>query len=112
MQPKSIPVLIPAYQPGEHLLILVAQLTELGFRNIIVVNDGSGPQSTPWLEGIAGYENVRLLRHDVNRGKGAALKTGIAMALAEVEGCIGVVTADADGQHSPSDILRVAQRLA
>jgi hypothetical protein len=48
----------------------------------------------------------------VNPGKGAALKTGINYILCEFPDALGVVTADADGQHHPEDILRVAGRLA
>ena len=44
-------------------------------------------------------------------GKGAALKTGMNFALVTFPGCLGVVTADADGQHSVEDILRVAGAL-
>jgi putative flippase GtrA len=48
----------------------------------------------------------------VNLGKGAALKTGMNFALVKFPDCPGVVTADADGQHHPEDIVKVAARLA
>jgi putative flippase GtrA len=54
---------------------------------------------------------VRLLRHAVNLGKGAALKTGFNFALCEFPDCAGVVTADADGQHDPDDVARLARAL-
>jgi len=63
------------------------------------------------LERIAGLERVHLVHHAVNLGKGAALKTGMNYALVHFPNCCGVVTADADGQHHPEDIVRVAQRL-
>ena len=53
-------------------------------------------------------EKVTLLRHAVNLGKGAALKTAINYALCNYPGLLGVITADADGQHHPDDIERVA----
>jgi glycosyltransferase involved in cell wall biosynthesis len=106
-----VPILIPAYQPGEPLVSLIDALLGLGVRAIVVINDGSGPESAKCLEGIARSERVRVLHHAVNLGKGAALKTGMNYALVEFPGCRGVVTADADGQHHPEDIVRVAQRL-
>ena len=52
-----------------------------------------------------------LLEHAVNLGKGAALKTGLQYAYANFVGLIGVVTADADGQHLLEDVLKVARSL-
>jgi len=49
------------------------------------------------------------LRHDVNRGKGAALKTAFAAIARDFPDAVGVVTADADGQHLPADIAAVAK---
>ncbi len=54
---------------------------------------------------------VHVVRHDVNLGKGAALKTGIAFAQTQFPALDGIVTADADGQHHPDDIERVARTL-
>ena len=62
-------------------------------------------------EQAAQFPGVQVLRHAVNLGKGAALKTGINHALCAFPGLIGIVTADADGQHHPEDIERVAASL-
>src|SRR5207248_3236128 len=62
-------------------------------------------------DGIARSERVHVIHHTMNFGKGAALKTGLGYALALLPGCCGVVTADADGQHHPDDIVRIADRL-
>jgi glycosyltransferase involved in cell wall biosynthesis len=107
----DIPALIPAYQPEPSLLTLVRTLQELGFRTIIIVNDGSGADRAAIFEQLSGVAGVHVLRHAVNRGKGAALKTGLRHVLENIPECAGVVTADADGQHHPEDILRVAARL-
>ena len=60
----------------------------------------------------ARFPNVQLLRHAVNLGKGAALKTAFNYVLCAMPDAAGVVTADADGQHAPEDIARVAEALA
>lgn len=108
---SEAPILIPAYEPGELLESLLDNLLQLGIRAIIVVNDGSSPESSSCFERIARLERVHLVHHAVNLGKGAALKTGMNYALVHFPNCCGVVTADADGQHHPEDIVRVAQRL-
>lgn len=100
-------VLIPAYEPGEALPALTRALMDEGVP-VVVVNDGSAT-------GLEYFERIRaqgavVLEHKENLGKGRALKTGLAW-MAE-QGYEGVVTADADGQHSLEDILRVARALA
>jgi putative flippase GtrA len=87
---------------------LVRTLRQLGAGAIIVVDDGSGPEFDDCFRALDG---VLLVRHAVNLGKGAALKTGLNEALVKFPGCTGVVTADADGQHDPNDIMRVAAEL-
>jgi glycosyltransferase involved in cell wall biosynthesis len=101
--------LIPAYQPGETLAALIDELIGLGAADIVVVDDGSGPQFAAVFDRIA--DRVHLVRHAVNLGKGAALKTGLNYALVHFPDAAGVVTADADGQHEPADILKVACTL-
>jgi len=105
---RSLPTvwLIPAYRPGPELPRLVDALGGGAFGAIIIVDDGSGPEYA----GVFGSCRATVLAHHKNLGKGAALKTGMAHAVATHPGC-GVVTADADGQHDPEDILRVASRL-
>ena len=114
--------LIPAYEPdGEKLIPLIRELKESGF-DIVIVNDGSGPE----FDGVFGAAEpyATVLAHAANRGKGAALKTGLAyidkyMSYSEIRmtesGAVSVdgagsviVTVDADGQHLPADALRVA----
>ena len=103
---KSI-VLIPAYQPSTELAPLVAELVSLGVERIIVVNDGSSPECQSVFGAVRAHPQVQLLRHAVNLGKGSALKTGINAILCEYPEIETVVTADADGQHAPADIIRV-----
>lgn len=106
-----VPVLIPAYKPAEHLVRLVEDLAARGVTAIVVVDDGGGPDYKAVFDRIAGRDEVHILRHAVNLGKGAALKTGMNYAMVRFPECVGVVTADADGQHHPDDIVRVAEKL-
>ncbi len=111
MKPGRCAILIPAYQPSAALLDVVRALSEQGGAPIVLIDDGSGDASADIFARAAAYPGVRLLRHDTNQGKGAALKTGIRFALAEYPDLAGVVTADADGQHHPDDIARVMAAL-
>lgn len=105
---RNIAVLIPAYNPDKSLPGLAGELSEKGF-TIIVVNDGSDKSYSEVFEKTKGYATV--VEHEINQGKGAALKTGIEYIKRNYAGLTGFITADADGQHSVKDILRVAERM-
>ena len=99
----GIYILIPAYQPDERLVPLVRELAA-EFK-VVVVDDGSRSDCENIFM-LAKEAGAVLLRHSVNLGKGAALKTGLRYIKA-CGGAAGVITADADGQHSHKDILRI-----
>src|SRR5581483_5978232 len=107
----QIPILIPAYKPGPGLVSLVKELLQAGTSPIIVIDDGSGAQYAATFEQVAACDGVQVIRHAVNLGKGAALKSGINHALVQFPSCTGIVTADADGQHAPDDIGRIVAAL-
>ena len=75
------------------------------------MNDGSSPEFAPIFTAAAQVPGVHVVRHAVNLGKGAALKTGFNYALCQFPDLAGIVTADADGQHLSEDILNVANHL-
>ncbi len=90
-------VLIPALNAQRTLpRVVVDARREL--EPVIVIDDGSSDATGAVAEAVG----ATVLRHEVNRGKGAALKTGFAWALQN--GFDGVITLDADGQHLPSEI--------
>lgn len=107
----EIVILIPAYEPDSKLISLIKDLTEKKYTKILVVDDGSTVKSDNVFKEIAQYNNVRLIRHYVNQGKGRALKTGFNVILNEYTSVIGCITADADGQHTPEDIEKCSREL-
>jgi tetratricopeptide (TPR) repeat protein/glycosyltransferase involved in cell wall biosynthesis len=107
----SCVALIPAFCPGPALSALVEALKSEDFQGIVVIDDGSGPEFQAVFEKLSQIDGIYVLRHAINLGKGAALKAGINYILCRWPGVEGVVTADADGQHAPEDILRVAHRF-
>ncbi len=100
MDPREVFVVIPAFNEGAVLRSTVAGVTHFGY-TVVVVDDGS---ATP-AEGRLGGLNAYCLRHVINLGQGAALRTGAEFALAR--GAAVVVNFDADGQHSPELIERL-----
>jgi len=106
----SLVLLIPAYRPRPGLPDLVRAMLDASpdLSRAVVVDDGSGPDCAPIFERLRGMKDVGVVAHAINLGKGAALKTGFNAILAADPSVTGIVTADADGQHRPADVARVA----
>lgn len=109
MSYSNLALVIPALNPTQELLHLLGNLDEWD-GPIVVINDGSAKSAQPVFSEASSLGAI-VLQHKVNKGKGAALKTALAYCLNNYPLLIGCVTADADGQHTVSDILRVAGRL-
>ncbi|MDR1475113.1 MAG: bifunctional glycosyltransferase family 2/GtrA family protein [Holosporales bacterium] len=103
-------VLIPAYNPDEELVKLVNDIVRSDLF-VIVVNDGSIAKSNTALESLRKIKNCSVLEHGVNLGKGRAIKTGINHVMINFSDSAGIVTADADGQHTVKDIMKVVNKL-
>lgn len=108
---SDIAVLIPAYQPDHRLDSYVEQLVNAGVKTIVVVDDGSGPGYDDIFSRLAKVGEAAVLRYPVNRGKGYALRYGMEHIQNTYPGCRFIVTADSDGQHTVTDILRMADAL-
>ena len=103
-------IVIPSYEPDERLTCLVNDLLNNSLGPIYIVNDGSGSEYDSIFESIT--EPVKasggaVLQHEVNRGKGRALKTAFEYILNNDKDVEFVVTADSDGQHTCECIQRV-----
>jgi glycosyltransferase involved in cell wall biosynthesis len=111
MSNVSIVFLIPCYKPTDILFRLIGELRRTSDSHIVIVDDGSGADYAAIFGRVRQMTGVTLLTNAVNLGKGAALKHGMNYILVNYPECIGVVTADADGQHAVADILHVAATL-
>lgn len=97
----KIGIVIPAYNVEERLQdVLLKSLTTIPGERIFVVDDGSTDSTAD----VAAFHGVSLFKHDKNRGKGEALKTGFRLILKN--SLDGVIILDGDGQHDPRDIPR------
>ena len=102
-------VLIPAYKPDERLIQLTRELKEEKL-DVLLVDDGGQKPFAPIFEACRAL-GAEVAVHAVNQGKGRALKTGLNAALNLWPDLSGVVTADADGQHTLRDILRIIEAM-
>jgi len=101
----DIYIVIPAYNEEKLIKSTLKKLKDEGYNNIIVVDDGSSDKT----HDITKEEGVIVCKHIINRGLGGALGTGISCALLYNPKVI--ITFDADGQHDPKDIEKVAKPI-
>lgn len=97
---------VPVYNEEAYLESVLTEVLRYS-SDVLVVDDGS-TDGTP--EALARFPRVQVIRHSVNRGYGAGLRSAFDRAIAgEYD---GLVTIDCDGQHEPSMIPGIAQRLS
>ncbi len=93
-------VIVPAYNEEKKIGRVISGLFSQGLKNIVVVDDGSGDNTVSEAQSAGAV----VLKHEVNRGQGAALQTGNEYTVAN--GASVVVHFDADGQFNPADIAK------
>mgnify|MGYP000852721200 FL=1 len=99
-------ITIPMYNDEKMILNVIKDLNKAGYHNIVVVDDGSKDN---------GYEVVKkntdaiITRHIINRGQGAALQTGMEVAIDR--GAKYIVHFDSDGQHDVKDLDHMLETL-
>ena len=107
--------IIPCLNPGKVLISLVSELVELTDGLIIIIDDGSNECSRQYFKNIVENkkykDRVILLKHYINMGKGAALKTAFKYIIENLPEINFVVTLDCDGQHSVQDCKKILQTI-
>jgi len=93
-------IIVPVYNEGVRSVATIKQILEVSKSEVVVVDDGSRDDSWDCLiRNFGKNKRVYLLKHIINLGKGAAMKTGVKMAWKLKSD--GVIFIDADGQHNP-----------
>lgn len=98
----QLSVIIPVYNEAKTIAGILEKVNALGVnKEIIVVDDGSTDGTDKILRGLR-YDNLKIIHHTTNRGKGRAFLTGLSQAEGEF-----VIIQDADLEYEPRDCLRL-----
>lgn len=108
---QDVVIIVPSYKPDHKLLDVIQGLQKHHFKQILVINDGSPKEYDSVFQKVTSHDECILIHHEVNQGKGCALKTAYAYCLEHFSNCAGVITVDGDNQHHPDDILKCANKL-
>lgn len=108
---EIIPIVIPSYEPDDRLIQLLEDLRAAGLGPVILVNDGSSEAYNHFFEMANTVYRAVVLTHEVNKGKGRALKTAFSYCLENYKNLIGCITADSDGQHTTKAISDIKEQL-
>ena len=111
MNPLDAVVLIPSLHPDHLLAEYIENLAAQGFKRIVVVDDGSGPEYTSFFSELKNNPSCQVIGYPINAGKGHAIKYGLRFILEHFPDSAGVVTADSDGQHTAQDVYKVSKSL-
>lgn len=109
---NDVLIVIPSLEPDVKLIHLIKTLRERIENKfpILIVNDGSNSSYDEIFETTLNFENVKVIKHDQNQGKGAALKTAMRQMLDYYPDVAYFVTVDSDGQHLAKDIFSCISR--
>lgn len=103
----KLPIIIPALEPDGRLPAYCRELRQKTDQLIVLVDDGSCVKFRPTFQECCDTVNdVVLLTHEVNRGKGRALKTAFQWLFKNCPDIGGCITVDSDGQHLVKDVVR------
>jgi len=104
MKISKIIAIVPAYNEEKIILSVLKELKK-EVNEIVVIDDGSKDMTAE----LAEKEGVFVLKHLINLGQGASLKTGLEFALQK--GADIIITFDADGQHKASEIKKIVKPI-
>ena len=108
---EDVAIVLPSLNPDHRFKAVADGLIEAGFRHIVVVDDGSDDAHKHWFDALRASPVCHVLVHEVNKGKGRALKDAFVFVHDNLPELRGVVTIDGDGQHLLGDIIACGERM-
>lgn len=106
MNKSQVYIIIPLYNDEKMILDVIKSLNKNGFNNIVVVDDGSKDNG---YDIVKENSNAIVTKHIINRGQGAALRTGMEIAIEK--GAKYIIHFDSDGQHDVNDLDHMLETL-
>lgn len=109
MSKNDLTIIIPCYNEEEALPKILPELVQFIVENnyhLILTNDGSKDNTKSILSELKGNQLITVLTHKLNKGYGAAIKTGLSNS-----GTKYSITIDADGQHDLNDVVKLHQKI-
>lgn len=107
MTNPKLSVIIPAYNEQATILKLIERVRAVRIeKEILIVDDCSRDGTSEVLKSIEGTPGIRVIRHDMNMGKGAALRTGIRASCGDI-----VIIQDADLEYNPTEYPRLIEPI-
>lgn len=104
----KLSVVVPIFNEAKTLEEIVRRVQAAGLADeILLVNDGSTDESPQLLEKLSGQPGIRVLHHEMNRGKGAAVRTGIQSATGDL-----ILIQDADLEYDPRDFAKLLDPIS
>lgn len=104
-------IVLPSLDPDYKFGIVIRGLIGNGFDKIVIVDDGSDAEHQKWFDEAAEKPECTIIHHNVNKGKGRALKTAFSYIRDNIPDIEGVITIDGDGQHLVEDIISCGNRM-
>ena len=102
----KISIVIPVYNEEKTVQEMISKVSQIPFeKEILVIDDGSTDKTPEVLRSLQG-ENLILLRHEQNKGKGAALRTGFSKVTGDI-----ILIQDADLEYNPEDYPALLQPI-
>jgi glycosyltransferase involved in cell wall biosynthesis len=103
----KLSIIIPVYNEVESIQVILKRVQEQNLAHeIVVVDDGSKDGTRDVLQTLDGKDGIRVILHEKNKGKGAAVRTGMAAAVGDV-----MIIQDADLEYDPRDIPSLLQPI-
>ena len=108
---ENLAIILPSLDPDDKFDAVVGELVDRGFRHIVIVDDGTVGEGKKHFRKAEELPGCVVLCHEVNKGKGRALKTAFGYVVEQLPQVKGVITIDGDGQHLTEDIIACGERM-